>query len=174
MLRDHTIDWYMSLDVNNPLGVTRTITYVKKLLINEFQKPNSEDQYMNEMIEIRQKPGESVWEIDKRFKRLKGNLKYANNDMQHMHLFVNSLLPHLKYPLRQQKFQTQAKALQEALQLEENQYQQTDPKIEELKEDLKNLTVQLNRNKGKEKRESVWSIICRTKGHHKNRCPTFT
>jgi hypothetical protein len=38
----------------------------------------------------------------------------------------------------------QAETLQIALQLEENQYQETDPTIEELKEDLKNLTFQLN------------------------------
>jgi hypothetical protein len=84
--------------------------------------------------------GESVGEIDQIFKRLKGKLKYLMTEMQHQHLFVNSLLPHLKYPLRQQKFQMQDEALQESLQLEENQYQQTDPAIEELKEDLKNLT----------------------------------
>jgi hypothetical protein len=101
-LRDHALDWYMSLATNNPPGTTRTIADIKKLLINEFQKPSSEDQYMNEMIEIRQKPGESVWEIDQRFKRLKGKLKYLMTDMQHRHLFINSLLPHLKYPLRQQ------------------------------------------------------------------------
>jgi hypothetical protein len=53
---------------------------------------------MNAMIEIRQKPGESVWEIDQRFKRLKGKLKYFMTDMKHRHMFVNSLLPHLKYP----------------------------------------------------------------------------
>jgi hypothetical protein len=76
-LRDHALDWYMSLDVNSAPGMTRTLTNIKKLLINEFQKPSSEDQYMNEMIEIRQKPGESVWEIDQRFKRLKGKLRYA-------------------------------------------------------------------------------------------------
>jgi hypothetical protein len=75
---------------------------------------------MNKMIEIRQKPSESVWEIDQRFKRLKGKLKYAITDMQHKHLFLNSLLPHLKYPFRQHKFQTHAEALQETLQLEEN------------------------------------------------------
>jgi hypothetical protein len=56
MLRDRALDWYMSLVVNSPPGTTRMITDVKKLLINEFQKPSSEDQYMNEMIEIRQKP----------------------------------------------------------------------------------------------------------------------
>jgi hypothetical protein len=65
----------MSLDTNNIPRTTRTLDDIKKLLINEFQKPISEDQYMNEMIEIRQKPGESVWEIDQRFKQLKGNLK---------------------------------------------------------------------------------------------------
>jgi hypothetical protein len=32
-------------------------------------------------------------------------------DMQHRHLFVNSLLPHLKYLLQRQKFQTQVEAL---------------------------------------------------------------
>jgi hypothetical protein len=79
----------------------------------------------------------------------------------------------LKYPLRQQKFQTQAEALQKALQLEENQYKHTDPAVEEMREDMKNLTFQLNQNKGKEKREYVWCTLCRTKGHHKNECPTF-
>jgi hypothetical protein len=75
---------------------------------------------MNEMIEITQKLGEFVWENDYRLKRMKGKLKYVMTDMQHRHLFLNSMLPHLKYPLRQKKFQTQVEALQEALQLEEN------------------------------------------------------
>jgi hypothetical protein len=57
--------------------------------------------------------------------------------------------------------------------MEENQYHKTDPTIEELKEDMKNLTFQLNQNKGKDKREFVWCTTCRTKGHHKNECPTF-
>jgi hypothetical protein len=64
MLRDCALDWYMRLVVNNPPGTTRTIADIKNLLINEFHKPSSEEQYMNEMIEIRKKSGESVWEID--------------------------------------------------------------------------------------------------------------
>jgi hypothetical protein len=68
--------------------------------------PGLEDQYMNEMIEIRRKPRKSMWEIDQRFKQLKGKIKYVMTDMHHMNLFVNSLLRNLKYPLRQQKFQT--------------------------------------------------------------------
>jgi hypothetical protein len=105
-LRDHALDWYISLATKHPPGTTRMIVDINKLLINEFQKPSSEDQFMNEMIEIRQNPGESVWEIDQIFKRLKGKLKYIMADMKYRHLFVNSLLPHLKYPLRQHKFQT--------------------------------------------------------------------
>jgi hypothetical protein len=81
MLRDYALDWYMSLDMNNVPETTRTLEKIKKLLINEFRKLSSEDQYMNEMIEIRKKPGESVWEIDQRFKRLKGKLKYLMTDM---------------------------------------------------------------------------------------------
>jgi hypothetical protein len=46
--------------MNSAPGMTRTLVDIKKLLINEFQKPSSEDQYMNEMIEIRQKPRESI------------------------------------------------------------------------------------------------------------------
>jgi hypothetical protein len=67
-LRDCALDWYMSLNMNSVPGTTRTLGDIKKLLINEFQKPSSEDQYMNDIIEIRHKPGESVWEIDQRFK----------------------------------------------------------------------------------------------------------
>jgi hypothetical protein len=110
-LRDCMVDWYMSLDTNSVTGMTRIVADIKNLLINEFQKLISKDQYMNEMIEIRQKPGDYVWYIDQRFKRLKGKFKYLMTDMQHRPLFVNSLLPNLKYPLRKQKFQTQAEAL---------------------------------------------------------------
>jgi hypothetical protein len=52
-LRDRALYWYMSLATNNPPGTTRTIADIKKLLINEFQKLSLEDQYMNDMIEIR-------------------------------------------------------------------------------------------------------------------------
>jgi hypothetical protein len=72
------------------------------------------------MIEIKHKPGEPDWEVDQKFKRIKVKLKYPIAYMQHRHLFVNSLLVHLKYPLRQHKFQTQVEAFQVALKLEEN------------------------------------------------------
>jgi hypothetical protein len=67
---------------------------------------------MNDMIEINKNLGESVWEVDHKFKRLKGKLNFTIIDMQHRNLFVNSLLAHLRYPLRQKKFQSQDEALQ--------------------------------------------------------------
>jgi hypothetical protein len=59
------------------------------------------------------------------------------------------------------------------MQLEGSQYKQTDPSNEELKEYLKNLTVQLNQNKSREKREAMWCTLCKLEGHHKNECLTF-
>jgi len=42
-IKDWTLDWYISLYVNSPPRVKNTIADVKKLLINEFQNPNSEN-----------------------------------------------------------------------------------------------------------------------------------
>jgi hypothetical protein len=60
MLRDRELYLYMILATNSPPGIARMIGDIKKLLLNEFQKPSSEDQYMNAMIGIIQKPGEYV------------------------------------------------------------------------------------------------------------------
>ena len=40
-LRYRALDWYMNLDTNNAPGMKRTLDDIKKLLINEFQKPSS-------------------------------------------------------------------------------------------------------------------------------------
>jgi hypothetical protein len=113
--RDRALEWYIGLTINIPQGAPTTVAYVKKAIINEFQQPNSEDQFMNEMIGIKENIGESFSEFDQKFKILKGKLYYPIVDMKHRHIFVNSLLPHLKYLLRKKKFQTQDEALQEAL-----------------------------------------------------------
>jgi hypothetical protein len=83
--KDRAIDWYMGISTNNPTGKPTTVAYVKRQLINEFQKPSSKDQFMKEMTEIKQKPGELVWEVDQKFKRLKGKLKYTITDTHHIH-----------------------------------------------------------------------------------------
>jgi len=87
----------MSHAVKIPQGSPTTIAYVNKVLINEFQQLTSKDKYMNEMIEIKPKPGDSVWEIDRKVKQLKGKLKYPITKMKHRKLFIKSLFPHFKY-----------------------------------------------------------------------------
>jgi hypothetical protein len=85
----------MILATNNPPGTTRMIGDIKKLLINEFHKPSSEDYYMNEMIEIRQKPGESVWDIDQRFSATKRKVEMSHDryaTQAHVHLFIVTTL----------------------------------------------------------------------------------
>jgi hypothetical protein len=77
--KDCTLDWYMGLVVNIPLGAPTIVKDVKKELINEFQRLSSEDKYMNEMIEIKQNLWDSIWEVYQKFKRLKGKLKYPIN-----------------------------------------------------------------------------------------------
>jgi hypothetical protein len=42
-----------------------------------------------------------------------------------------------------------------------------------MKEDLKNLTLQLNQKESREKRETMWCTMCRSEGHHKNEFLTF-
>jgi hypothetical protein len=54
----------MGLTVNSPQGSPTIVVDVKKAFINEFKKPSLEDQFMNEMIDIKLKAGESVWEVD--------------------------------------------------------------------------------------------------------------
>jgi hypothetical protein len=71
----------MSLAINNPQGASWTIAEIKKELIMEFQRPKLEDHFMNDMIWVRKKLGESVWDIDQRFKKFKGKLKYPIYDM---------------------------------------------------------------------------------------------
>jgi hypothetical protein len=63
--------------------------------------------------------------------------------------------------------------LKETLKLEENKYKHTDPTVEEMREDLKNLTFQLNQNEGKKKREYVWCTLFIIEGHHKIEFPLF-
>jgi len=43
----------MNIAVNNPQDALGTISKIKTTLITEFQRTQSEDQFMNEMIEVR-------------------------------------------------------------------------------------------------------------------------
>jgi hypothetical protein len=50
---NHALDWFMILVVNIPQESPKSIAYARKTLDNKIQRPNSEDEYMNDMIEIK-------------------------------------------------------------------------------------------------------------------------
>ena len=54
-------------------GQARTLLEFKVAMIVEFKKPKSESQCITELKEIKQKPNESEWEFDKKFKTLLHN-----------------------------------------------------------------------------------------------------
>jgi hypothetical protein len=70
MLRDCTLSWYMKLVQG--LAQPKPLNEIKKTLIKEFNKPNSESQCITKLKDIKQKVDEPIWEFDKRFKTLVG------------------------------------------------------------------------------------------------------
>ena len=64
--RDRALNWFMKYSN----GQVRTLPEVKVAMIAKFKKPKSESQCITELKEIKQKPNESVWEFDQKFKTL--------------------------------------------------------------------------------------------------------
>ena len=60
------LNWFMKYSN----GKTRTLAEVRAMLSSEFKKPKSKSQCITELKEIKQKPTESVWEFDQKFKTL--------------------------------------------------------------------------------------------------------
>jgi hypothetical protein len=68
--------------------------------------------------EIKQVQTESVWDYDQRFKDLMGRLTFQILDQQHREWFIAGLLPHIHFPLIQQKVVSQPEALEIVMKLE--------------------------------------------------------
>jgi hypothetical protein len=81
----------------------KTLSEIKAALIAEFKKPNSESQCITELKEIKQRPTESVWEFDQKFKTLLDQVSFVIAPYQHKEWFIAALLPHIRLPLMQQK-----------------------------------------------------------------------
>lgn len=67
--------------------------------------------------EIKQNPTNSVWEFDRRFKILLDHMSFGIAQ-QHKVWFIVALLPHIRFPLSQQKIETQVVALELVMKLE--------------------------------------------------------
>ena len=76
---------------------------IKTTLVKEFKKPKLESQCITKLKEVKQKPTESVWEFDQKFKTLLDHLSFDIGPHQHKEWFIAALLPHIRLPLMQQK-----------------------------------------------------------------------
>ena len=61
--RDRDLTWFMKFSSTQNYALVD----IKKSMIKEFKKHKSESQSINELKEIQQKRGESVWDFDQRF-----------------------------------------------------------------------------------------------------------
>ena len=66
MFRDRALNWFMKYSN----GKMRTLVEVRIALSSEFKKSKLESQCITKLKEIKQKPTESVWEFDQKFKTL--------------------------------------------------------------------------------------------------------
>ena len=74
----------------------------------------------------------------------------------------------------QQKIATQSEDTEIAMKLEDSPIGESTTGMNQIQEQLTNLTLQLQGiKKGKENREDLWSTQCHTDGHTKDTCPEF-
>jgi hypothetical protein len=173
-LRDHALSWYMKFS-SGP-GQPKPLNDIKTALSAEFKKPKSESQCITELKEIKQKVTEPVWEFDQRFKTLTGHLSFQIPDEQNKEWFIAALLPHIRVPLMQQKVTSQAEALEISMKLEATPVGESSPGMSQILNQLTSLSLQvedMKKDKGKEKREDIWCIRCKSEGHDKEHCPLF-
>jgi hypothetical protein len=149
---------------------------IKTTLRAEFKKPNSKSQCITELKEIKQRVVEHVWEFDQRFKTLIGHLIFHIPDDKNKEWFIATLLSHIKVPLMQQKVASQAEALEIAMMLESTPMGESILCMSQILSYLTRLSLQvedMKKDKGKDKREDIWCIRCKSKGHDKEHCPMF-
>ena len=89
----------------------------------EFSGLKSETQLIVGFKEIMMLPGETPWDLDQRLKSMIREANMILMDAQHHTWFVESLTPHLRTALSQQKFSTHAEGLKMAMRLHETPIQ---------------------------------------------------
>jgi hypothetical protein len=96
------------------LGTVRPkpLNDIKTALSAEFKKPKLESQCIIELKEIKQKVTETAWEFDQRFQTLTDHLSLQIPNEMNKEWFIDSLLPHIRFPLMQHKVSSQVEALE--------------------------------------------------------------
>jgi hypothetical protein len=85
--RERALNWFMKYSN----GQVRTLPEVKDAMIVELKKPKSESECITELKEIKQKPNESVWEFDQKFKTLLSQVSFDIDAQQHREWFIAAL-----------------------------------------------------------------------------------
>jgi hypothetical protein len=155
---------------------SKPLNEIKTALIAEFKKPKSESQCITELKEIKKKVVEPVWEFDQRFKILIVHLSFQIPDKQNKEWFIATLLPHIKVPMMQQKIASWAEALEITMKLESTPMAESISGMSQILSHLTSLSLQvedMNKDQGKDKREYIWCIRCKSKGHDKEHYPLF-
>jgi hypothetical protein len=128
------------------------------------------------MKEIKQRVDEPIWEFDQRFKTLIGRLSFQIPDEQNKEWFIVALLPHIRFLLMQQKVALQAEALEIAMKLDSAPMGESSLGMSQILSRVTKLSLQvedMKKEKGKDKREDISCIICKSEGHDKEHCPLF-
>ena len=97
--RDRALNWFMKYSN----GHVRTLPEVKAAMIVEFKKRKSVSQCITELKDIKQRPNESMWEFDQKFKTLLSQVSFDIDTQQDREWFIAAPLPHVRLPLMQQK-----------------------------------------------------------------------
>jgi hypothetical protein len=172
--KDRALLWYMKYESIAHVGQDRTLVDIRKALLKEFQKPKSKSQCITKLKEIKQLQNESIWDFDQRFKILMDQLTFHIIDEQHREWFIVGFLPHIHFPLTQQKITSQSKALNITMKLEASPVGENGAGMAQVQSQLAALTIQLQKiSKWKENNEEVWCVTCIKEFHHKNEFPTF-
>lgn len=150
----------------------------QQALKNEFRKPKSQVQSIMDFKEIQQNVNESTWDFDQTLKLLirQGNMSIM--DSQNRDCYMTSLLPHLIFPLSQQKIVTQEEAVEITMRLEASPVQDKNVGVQQIQPHLESMHMELQSLKiGKEAQPKVcvevWCIKFKYKGHDKDHYPDY-
>jgi hypothetical protein len=97
-------------------------------------------------------------------------------DEQNKEWFIVALLPHIRVPLMQQKIDSHAEALEIVMKLKSTPMGESNSGMSQILSQLTSLSLHvedMKKDKGKDKREDIWCVSCRSEGHDKEHCLLF-
>jgi hypothetical protein len=97
-------------------------------------------------------------------------------DEKNKEWFIVALLPHIRFPLMQQKIASQSEVMEITMKIESAPIRESSSGMSQILSQLTSLSLQvedMKKDKGKDKQEGIWCVRCRSEGHGKEHCPLF-